>query len=107
VLAALFVGGLRRAEAVALNVKDYDVATGHLTVIGKGRRQRRTALPAGGRRAMTAWLEVRGGRPPVLPGRQGSSRLLRLSSRPRTADHRGSREPSPRIVKRSRRSVIV
>jgi site-specific recombinase XerC len=29
-------------------------------VTGKGRRQRRTALPAGGRRAMAAWLEVRG-----------------------------------------------
>src|SRR5215203_1674009 len=60
VLAALFVGGLRRAEVVALDVDDYDATTGHLTVTGKGRRQRRTALPAGGRRAMTAWLEVRG-----------------------------------------------
>jgi integrase/recombinase XerD len=60
VLAVLFVGGLRRAEAVALNVEHYDAPTGHLTVTGKGRRQRRTALPAGGRRAMAAWLEVRG-----------------------------------------------
>jgi integrase len=60
VLAALFVGGLRRAEAVALNIEHYDATTGHLTVTGKGRRQRRTALPAGGRRAMAAWLEVRG-----------------------------------------------
>jgi site-specific recombinase XerD len=60
VLAVLFVGGLRRAEAVALNVEHYDATTGHLTVTGKGRRQRRTALPAGGRRAMAAWLDVRG-----------------------------------------------
>jgi integrase/recombinase XerD len=60
VLAALFVGGLRRAEAVALDVEHYDATTGHLAVTGKGRRQRRTALPAGGRRAMAAWLEVRG-----------------------------------------------
>jgi site-specific recombinase XerC len=60
VLAVLFAGGLRRAEAVALDVDDYDAQTRHLTVTGKGRRQRRTALPAGGRRAMTAWLEVRG-----------------------------------------------
>jgi site-specific recombinase XerD len=60
VLAALFVGGLRRAEAVALDVDDYEASSGHLTVTGKGRRQRRTALPAGGRRAMAAWLEVRG-----------------------------------------------
>jgi Phage integrase family len=60
VLAALFVGGLRRAEAVALDVDNYDTTTGYLTVTGKGRRQRRTALPAGGRRAMASWLEVRG-----------------------------------------------
>jgi integrase len=54
VLAVLFVGGLRRAEAVALDADNYEASSGHLTVTGKGRRQRRTALPAGGRRAM-AW----------------------------------------------------
>jgi integrase len=58
VLAALFAGGLRRAEVVALDVDD--ATTGRLTVTGKGRRQRRSALPAGGRRAMAAWLELRG-----------------------------------------------
>jgi site-specific recombinase XerD len=60
VLAALFAGGLRRAEVVALDVDDYDAPTGRLTVTGKGRRQRRSALPAGGRRAMAAWLHLRG-----------------------------------------------
>jgi len=60
VLAVLFAGGLRRAEAVALDIDDYDAGNGHLTVTGKGRRQRRSALPAGGRRALAAWLEVRG-----------------------------------------------
>jgi integrase/recombinase XerD len=60
VLAALFAGGLRRAEAVALDVDHYDAPTGRLTVTGKGQRQRRTALPAGGRRALAAWLELRG-----------------------------------------------
>lgn len=59
-LAVLFAGGLRRAEAVALDVGHYDSPTGRLTVTGKGRRQRHTALPAGGRRAMAAWLELRG-----------------------------------------------
>jgi integrase/recombinase XerD len=66
VLAALFVGGLRRAEAVGLDVDDYEPATGVLAVVGKGRRQRRTALPAGGRRAMEAWLSVRGEAPGAL-----------------------------------------
>jgi integrase len=60
VLAVLFVGGLRRAEAVALDLDDYDTSSGHVTVTGKSRRQRRSALPAGGRRAMAAWFEIRG-----------------------------------------------
>jgi integrase len=54
------VAVLRRAEVIALDIDDYDAGTGNLTVTGKGRRQRRTALPSGGRRAMVAWLEVRG-----------------------------------------------
>ena len=60
VLAALFAGGLRRAEVVALDIDDYDAPTGRLTVTGNGRRQRHSALPAGGRRAMAAWLHLRG-----------------------------------------------
>jgi site-specific recombinase XerD len=60
VLAVLFAGGLRRAEVVALDIDDYEPASGHLTVTGKGRRRRRTSLPTGGRRAMAAWLELRG-----------------------------------------------
>jgi integrase/recombinase XerD len=60
VLAALFVGWPAPGRGVALDVEHYDATTGHLTVTGKGRRQRRTVLPADGRRAMAAWLEVRG-----------------------------------------------
>ena len=61
VLAILFGGGLRRAEAVALDVADVNVDTGELRVRqGKGDKQRITYLPAGGRDAVAAWLATRG-----------------------------------------------
>lgn len=60
-LAVLFAGGLRRAEAVALKVADVNHETGELRVDGKGDKQRLTYLPAGGRAAVAAWLAIRGG----------------------------------------------
>ena len=68
-LGVLYGGGLRRAEVVALEAKDYDAETGTLTIrSGKGRKARVTYLPAGARRAMSAWLELRAG---VLPLEEG------------------------------------
>jgi site-specific recombinase XerD len=90
VLAALFVGGLRRAEAIALDVDHYEPARGHLTVTGKGRRQRRTALPAGGRRAMAAWLEVRG----LDETAHSSARRQGRPSHPPPPHHPGRLRPS-------------
>lgn len=52
-LAVLFVGGLRRAEAVALDADDYAASSGHLTVTGKGRRCRIDRV-----RTMTMYLVV-------------------------------------------------
>lgn len=59
-LLALLLGcGLRRAEAVALNVGD--VADDAATVRqGKGRKARSVPMPAGTRQALAAWLKVRG-----------------------------------------------
>src|SRR5262249_21803595 len=60
-LATLYGGGLRRAEVVALDVEDYDGATGALVVRhGKGRRHGLVYLTHGGRAALAAWLAVRG-----------------------------------------------
>ena len=58
--ALMFGCGLRRAEAVAADLADYDPESGALTVVGKGNRQRRVYAPNGGRRAMDAWTAVRG-----------------------------------------------
>lgn len=60
-LAVLYGGGLRREEAVGLDVADYDAEAGALTVRrGKGRKPRVVYLARGGRAAVTAWLAVRG-----------------------------------------------
>jgi len=57
-LAVLLGCGLRRAEAVALNVGD--VAEGSALVqLGKGRTARRVPMPAGTRMAVAAWLALR------------------------------------------------
>src|SRR5262249_30550465 len=56
-LAVLYGGGVRRAEAVALDVSDYDPTTGALAIRhGKGRQQRIVYATNGSRAALDAWL---------------------------------------------------
>lgn len=53
----LYGGGLRLAEALALRVKDLDLAGGEVTVRGgKGAKDRRTVLPAAAVGALTTHL---------------------------------------------------
>lgn len=66
-LALLYGGGLRRSEAVGLDVDDYDPSTGAVRVThGKGNKARIVYLANGGRAAVAAWLEVRGLKPGPL-----------------------------------------
>src|SRR5262249_51969475 len=65
-LRLLFDLGLRRAEAVGLDVGDLDLEAGTADVLGKGRTQKvRLTLPGPTREALAAWLAVRG--PPPGP----------------------------------------
>ena len=65
--AAILAGaGLRRSEVVALDVGDYEVESGKLTVRqGKGRKDRITFIKGGGAKWLARWLTVRGLRPTV------------------------------------------
>lgn len=59
-LAVLYAGGLRRSEAVALDLADLDRASETLRIIGKGNKERTMYLTNGARRAVLAWVDRRG-----------------------------------------------
>lgn len=66
-LAVLYGSGLRRAEAAALDVGDYDAQAGSLHVrAGKGNRERLCYAAEGERQLLDAWLSARAraGAPP-------------------------------------------
>lgn len=66
-LAVLYAGGLRRAEAVSLDLADYDRDNGELTVCrGKGRKARQVYMTGGAADALDAWLAARGDEPGPL-----------------------------------------
>lgn len=59
-IAVLYGSGLRRAEAAALNVSDYDPQTGALRIrSGKGNKARMAYTSAGERAQLDAWLRAR------------------------------------------------
>jgi integrase/recombinase XerD len=73
-LALLYGAGLRRSEAVALDVSDYDSTTGMLVVRhGKGNRDRTGFATNGAADALADWLAVRGDEagPLFLPVNKG------------------------------------
>ncbi len=67
ILRLLFDLGLRRAEVVALDVSDVDLASGTVMVLGKGRTDKdRLSLPEPTATALRAWLVIRGSGPGPL-----------------------------------------
>lgn len=75
-LGVLYGAGLRRAEAVALNVGDYDAATAALRVErGKGRKARVTYVRGGAAAALDEWLILRESSAPTNPSTPLFTRL--------------------------------
>lgn len=61
IIAVLVGTGLRRSEAVALDMRDYEAASGALLVrSGKGRKDRMVYVVGGAATALTDWLTIRG-----------------------------------------------
>jgi site-specific recombinase XerD len=81
-IAVLYGCGLRRAEAITLDVGDYQPGNGQITVRGKGNKERLAWAGQGARQALEGWLAVRGPGPGPLfvPVAKGG----RLGQRPMT-----------------------
>lgn len=61
IIATLVGAGLRRSEAAALVLADYDIESGAITIhAGKGQKARIAYVSNGADRALQAWLAVRG-----------------------------------------------
>ena len=80
-LALTYGCGLRRSEAVAVDVADLDLVSGELRVrLGKGRKRRQLNLPPSAMPALQDWLQVRGQEPgPLFCAVLKSGRLARGS----------------------------
>lgn len=80
-LRLLYERGLRRAEAVALDLGDVDLDGRRVRVMGKGKREPRwLTVPTGTRDALADWITHRGDQPGPLfvsldPARKGDGRL--------------------------------
>jgi site-specific recombinase XerD len=67
VVALLYGCGLRRSEAAALDLEDYNPETGEVRVRGgKGRKDRMTYAVGGTQDAIEAWVRIRGEEPGSL-----------------------------------------
>ena len=64
---SILMAGLRRSEAVNLDLEDFDAKTSGLTIRrGKGMKDRITYLPEGATAAVEDWLAIRGDEPGPL-----------------------------------------
>jgi len=111
-LAVLYGCGLRRSEAVALDLPDYDRTTKELRIKGKGGKQRLVYAEGGAADALDAWLKKRGRRDPKGPllhpvDKAGKVQRRRLSSQAvlyilkKRAVEIGARDFSPHDIRRT------
>lgn len=110
-LAVLYGAGLRRSEAVALDLSDYEFETGALRVrAGKGNKQRVVYVTHGGKAALETWLRVRGESegPLFLPITKGGNLIWRRLNNQSVLDilqkrvqQSGTKKCSPHDFRRS------
>lgn len=104
VIALLHAAGLRRAEAVALDVASVDLRTGAVVVMGKGRKKR-TVYLGDGLAWVETWLDARGPEPGPLLLKLGSGERLSeravLSIVQARAREAGLEETTPHDLRRT------
>lgn len=110
-LAVLYGSGLRRSEAVALDVANYNSEDGSLQVLGgKGNKDRICYAASGQDEMLKAWLRVRGeGAGPMFThiGKGGKVKMRRLSDKAvlfivqRRARQAGVKHFSPHDLRRT------
>ncbi len=59
-IALLYIVGIRRAELVGLEIKDYEPESNRLVVRGKGNKERLVYVTSGAIDALADWLQLRG-----------------------------------------------
>jgi integrase len=82
-LAVLYAAGLRRSEAVGLDLSDYNPEDGALTVRGgKGRKDRIVYASNGSKDALEDWIAIRGNEAGALfhPVNKGDRIIFRRMS---------------------------
>ena len=74
-LELLYSSGLRVSELCALRWHDLDLDEGHVTVLGKGSKQRMVPVGSHARKALAAWRSESAAKTdaPVFPGRAGKA----------------------------------
>ena len=78
IISLMYSSGLRRAEVVALNLDNLNLAKGQLRVIGKRNKERLAFLAEGALRAIEKWLAVRGNQPgPLFLPMNKSGKIVR------------------------------
>jgi len=114
---ALGYAGLRRAEIVGLDLSDYEIEAGTVTVRrGKGAKDRPVDVAGGVVDALRAWLDVRGeASGPFLypirkggkvePGRLSTQAIYRVCAR--LASEAGVREFTPHDLRRTCTSTLL
>ena len=72
-LELFYSSGLRLSELCGLHWNDLDLASGFVTVLGKGNKQRKVPVGSHARKALHAWRDEQtpAGDAPVFPGRNG------------------------------------
>jgi len=72
-LELFYSSGLRLSELCGLRWSDLDLASGFVTVLGKGNKQRKVPVGSHARKALQAWRDEQrpAGDTPVFPGRNG------------------------------------